>query len=205
MATGTVGCPGKDARKTRKGELAMQQSKRARALSYSAAVLLGGLVAFGGDANAQGFGQFLGGKAAGTSPTVRVFNPTNVEMIALWIEFDDTGNFDNCTGKVIAPFGTDNDEFDFSGSGATGLLISVPTSNEGKNAGKIKDGKFGVVARSRKRSYLPTLNTKNFKLHPDEVERDAQLAACCTEIEDEGEPRKIFKAFKMVCPEFGGE
>ena len=183
----------------------MKLSKRARALSYSAAVLLGGLVAFGGDANAQGFGQFLGGKAAGTSPTVRVFNPTPFEMIALWIEFDDTGNFDNCTGKIIAPFGTDADEFDFSGSGATGLLISVPTSNEGKNAGKVgknTGGKFGLIARSRKRSYLPALNTKNFKLHPDEVERDAQLAACCTEINDEGEDRKIFKAFKMVCPEF---
>ena len=180
----------------------MQQSKRARALSYSAAVLLGGLVALGGDARADGFSQFFGGKSAGTSNAIRLFNPTPFEMIALWIEFDETtGNFDTCTGVVIPPFATDDDEFS-SGTGGMGVVIAVPTSAEGDDAGLVKD-KFGLIPRARKRQSLVALDPAKFRLHPDENEAAAELAACCSEINDEGEDEKIFRKFKMKCPEFG--
>ena len=136
----------------------MQQSKRARALSYSAAVLLGGLVAFGGDAKAQdspNFGQFLAGKSSGDSSgrQMMVFNPTPFEMIALAIDFDDDdGTFDSCTGAIIDPFGTDDETISdgFSGDRGTLVVISVPTSNEGKIAGKIKKN-IGLVAGDRKK------------------------------------------------------
>ena len=188
----------------------MQRSKCARAVSYSVAVLLGGLVAFGGDARAQSsnVGQFLAGRAGVDDTGFIVFNPTQLEMIGLGIEFDAAdGAFNNCQGAIFEPFGTDDDFMQPSGdegndSAGVFLVISVPTTAEGGKAGKIKSS-FGLfVLGKTKADYFPSLNTKIFSLHPDPDEQAAELAACCTEIENLAEPENIFKAFRITCPAF---
>ena len=189
----------------------MQRSKWARAVSYSVAILLGGLVAFGGDARGQqtsNFGQYLAGRAGVDDTGFTVFNPTPIEMIALGIEFDAAdGAFNNCQGAIFEPFGTDDDFIQPSGdegndSAGVFLVISVPTSSEGRRSGKIKRN-FGLfVLGKTKADFFPSLNTKVFNLHPDPTERAAELAACCTEIENLGQSEGIFKKFRMKCPEF---
>ena len=189
----------------------MQRSKCARAVSYSVAILLGGLVAFGGDARGQqtsNFGQYLAGRAGVDDTGFTVFNPTPIEMIALGIEFDAaTGDFNNCQGAIFEPFGTDDGVMEPSGdegndSAGIFLVISVPTTAEGGKAGKIKSS-FGLfVLGKTKADYFPSLNTKIFSLHPDPDEQALELDACCTEIQNLGQPENIFKKFKMRCPEF---
>jgi hypothetical protein len=193
----------------------MQRRKCARAVSYSVAVLLGGLVAFGGDARAgksqiiSGFGQYVAGRANNDDTGFIIFNPTNLEMIGLAIEFDAAdGAFNNCQGALFEPFGTDDDFIQPSGdegsdSAGLFLVISVPTTAEGSRAGKIKSS-FGLfVLGATKSDFYPSLNPKVFALHPDPTEQAAELAACCTEIENLGQPENIFKKFfRTSCPEF---
>ena len=49
---------------------------------------------------------------------------------------------------------------------------------------------------------MAAVRIKVFSLHPDPTEQAAQITACCTEIQNLGEPETIFKQFGLSCPDF---
>lgn len=160
----------------------------------SVAVFLFVLAPVDGNADEMGASQYLVGKAAGSSPGVRLFNPFPVEMCVLVIEYDDNGDFESCEGLIIPAMGTD-ETGSFSGDGLI-QVISVPTA--GKQKGRIaKD--LGLVGRIRKHSSARALPPRLFKLHSDSGERAAMLAACCTELSNKGAPSNLFAKFAISC------
>jgi len=149
-------------------------------------------------AQANGISQYLGGKAARSSPAFAVYNPTGKEMFALAIAYNRDEEFQTCIGAVVTRNGAFVYEDSFSGDSKGFLqVISVPTAGS-----LLFDPTPGLIGEARGKGHQLVPINPSLWTRPHSADLADFTSCVCNELNNFGLKPKILLPFLpgLTCP-----
>jgi len=134
------------------------------------------------------------GNGGGAARQIKIRNMGNVEMFALWIQYDRDRNFDSCEGQLIpANVRTEEDPMCCVDSKSYNEIIAVPSIGPLRG---LFHPTVGVQAwrGTQGKEFVPGNPVLFRVLSPDVV------TCACSELADQALPRGLLVKFGIRCP-----